>query len=185
MGVTRGAYIDSNVLHEITFFKNTALTGILYLSRMFNYLLAGTCMLESSCFWNPADCILYTVSSSLTPAGFSERFPSVIIRFRWSCDDFVLTQRMRQENLCFWLPNACWEERSSWSSSWMLAIYLPTWKTPSGACPLRHISLVCRICVNELPCLYRALSLFYFLVCCIVWHLLFLMEKKYIKKQYK
>ena len=40
------------------------------------------------------------------------------------------------------------------------------------------------MCVNELLCLYRAFCHFFFLVCYLVWLLLFLMEK-HIKKQYK
>ncbi len=45
---------------------NTALRGLLYLTRIFHYLLARACMLKSSCYLNTADCNVYTEPSCLT-----------------------------------------------------------------------------------------------------------------------
>lgn len=56
--------------------EKTALTGLLYLTRMFHYLLAKACMLQSSCYRNTADCNLYTVSSSLTQASPLRKTPT-------------------------------------------------------------------------------------------------------------
>lgn len=72
------------------------------------------------------------------------------------------------------------------TSNWMPAILFARTESVAASRPLWRISLDCRMCVNELLCLYRAFVIFFFffLVCDLVWLLLFLMEK-HIKKQYK
>lgn len=55
----------------------------------------------------------------------------------------------------------------------------------SGVRPLRRISLDCRMCVNELLCLYRAFCHFFFFWFATLYGFYYFWWKKHIKKQYK